>query len=90
MRAGKIVSGEEQVVLAIRHQEVRLVFITQDASENTKKKIIDKSTFYKVPYLFVDSRYDLGRAIGKEARVVVGIADKGFAKRMKELHVIDE
>lgn len=90
MRAGKIVSGEEQVVLAIRQQQVSLVFITEDASENTRKKITDKSTFYKVPYLFIGSRFDLGRAIGKEARVVVGVADKGFAKKMKELHVNDE
>jgi ribosomal protein L7Ae-like RNA K-turn-binding protein len=85
MRAGKLVTGEEGVVLAIRQNKVNLVFLAEDASPNTTKKITDKSIYYKVPVMTVESRYELGHAIGKAERVVVGISDKGFANKMKTL-----
>jgi ribosomal protein L7Ae-like RNA K-turn-binding protein len=86
MRAGMLVSGEEQVVLGIRQQKIRLVCLSEDASSNTKKKVTDKAAFYKVPMIIVDSRDELARAIGKDRRVVVGITDAGFAKKMQGLH----
>jgi len=86
MRAGKLIAGEEQVVAAIRQSKVHLVFISEDASQNTLKKVRDKSTYYKIPLLTVGSRDELGRAIGKEQRVVVGVSDQGFASKMMALH----
>jgi ribosomal protein L7Ae-like RNA K-turn-binding protein len=86
LRAGMLISGEEQVVLGIRNKKVRLVIISEDAAVNTSKKVIDKSNSYQVPLLYVESRYQLGRAIGKEARVVVGVTDKGFANKLKWIY----
>jgi ribosomal protein L7Ae-like RNA K-turn-binding protein len=84
-RARKITSGEELVVKEIQRNKVKLVLLSKDASANTEKKICDKCAFYKVPLRRVESRYELGQAIGKDARVVVGILDEGFAKKLNAL-----
>lgn len=83
MRAGKIISGEERVVLALQKQQVQLILLATDASQNTTKKIMDKAKTYRIPVLNMFNRQDLGRAIGKEARVVIGVTDKGFADELK-------
>lgn len=85
MRAGKIVSGEGAVLAAIRQGKVKAVLLAKDGSDNTRKKIQDKTTSYSVPMILVDSRSDLGQAIGKRDRVVVGITDSGFAKKLMSM-----
>lgn len=84
-RARKIVSGEELVVKEVRQQKVKLVLLSQDASNNTAKKVTDKCKSYHVPVVTVQDRYILGKAIGKDARVVVAVTDLGFATKLKTL-----
>jgi ribosomal protein L7Ae-like RNA K-turn-binding protein len=84
-RARKIISGEELTVKEIRNGKAKLVLLSLDASDNTTKKITDKCKTYQVPVKRVENRYILGSAIGKEARVVVGILDEGFAKKLLTL-----
>jgi ribosomal protein L7Ae-like RNA K-turn-binding protein len=79
-RAGKIVSGEELVLDAIRRGKAKLVLLSEDASPNTAKRIKDKSDFYNVPLLVALNRGQIGDAIGKAERVVIVITDAGFAK----------
>lgn len=82
-RAGKLVTGEELVIKEIQKKRVKLVLLAQDASQNTKKKIMDKSTYYNIPVRLVPDRYTLGKSIGKEARVVVAVTDKGFSEKLQ-------
>lgn len=84
-RARKIISGEELTVKEIRSGKAKLILISADASANTTKKITDKCHSYHVPYKVVEDRYLLGKAIGKEARVVVAVLDNGFAKKLVTL-----
>jgi ribosomal protein L7Ae-like RNA K-turn-binding protein len=84
-RAGKVISGEELVVKSIQKQNAKIVLLSKDASDNTKKKVTDKCHFYKIDLAWVEDRNVLGRAIGKEQRVVVAVNDQGFSKRLKEL-----
>ncbi|APH05218.1 YlxQ family RNA-binding protein [Bacillus weihaiensis] len=84
-RARKVISGEELVVKEIRQQRAKLVLLSQDASANTTKKVMDKCKFYQIPFILVEDRYTLGHAIGKDARVVVAINDAGFAAKLKTL-----
>ena len=81
-RARKIISGEELTIKEIRNGSAKLVLLSADASVNTTKKITDKCNFYEIPFKLVEDRYLLGQAIGKEARVVVAVLDKGFAKKL--------
>ena len=82
-RARKIVTGET-LIKKIRTNAIYLVIIASDASDNTKKKFIDKCTSYNVDYIVTSSREELSSAIGKNNRVALGIQDAGFAKSLKE------
>lgn len=82
MRAGKVVSGEEQVLAAIRSGAAYRVLISDDAAPNSRKKIANKCDFYDVPLTIAGSRQELGGAIGKAERVVIAVTDPGFAKAM--------
>lgn len=84
-RAGKLVTGEELVVKAVQKQRVNLVIVSEDASENTKKKLSDKCSHYGVPFYIRGDREAIGQAIGKAERVVIGIEDPGFAKKIKSI-----
>ena len=84
-RARKITSGEELTVKEIRSGNAKLILLSEDASQNTTKKITDKCRSYKVPLKQVPNREVLGKAIGKEQRVVVAVLDNGFAQKLLTL-----
>ena len=58
-RARKIVTGET-LIKKIRTNAIYLVIIASDASDNTKKKFIDKCTSYNVDYIVTSSREESG------------------------------
>ncbi len=82
-RAGKVVSGEEMVLEAVRSGKCKITILANDASDNTKKKFRDKCATYEVELLELTDRDQLGQAIGKETRVVIGIIDQGFANKIQ-------
>lgn len=84
MRAGKLITGEELTIADIRKQKAKIVFVANDASENTKKKVKDKSSYYEVPCFELFFEAEITQMIGKP-RKVFGIVDNGFAKKTKEL-----
>jgi ribosomal protein L7Ae-like RNA K-turn-binding protein len=79
MRAGKLVTGDEAVMKAVRSGEAKLVVLARDASENTGKKLADKCRSYGVPLVVGFNRQALGAAIGKQERVVLAVTDQRFA-----------
>jgi ribosomal protein L7Ae-like RNA K-turn-binding protein len=96
LRAGRLISGEELVLDSIKHGKAKFVLLSEDASENTRKRITDKCTYYKIPFQQVFTRSEIGEAIGKAERVVIAITDQGFAKLLRgglknsEVNSIDE
>lgn len=84
-RAGKLVSGEEIVRNSVRQGKVKLVVISEDASDNTKKRFINTAAFYKVPVQIWGEKAQLGSNIGKSERSVIGICDDGFTKSIISL-----
>lgn len=82
VRAGKVVSGEFAVENAIKEGKAFLVIVTEDASDNTKKKFVDKSAYYHVPIAVFGTKETLGHAIGKEMRASLAVTDKGFAENI--------
>ncbi len=85
MRAGQVVSGEEGVLAAVKNQKARLILIAEDASEGTKKKFTDKSSYRDIPHRILLEKEVLGHAIGKKTRAVIGILDPNFARKMLEM-----
>lgn len=88
MRAGKIKSGESVILTELKKQRLQLVLIANDASDNTKKTLVNKCQTYQIPYRIVSDRFALGDALGKASRVNIGITDQGFAKKL--MSMIDE
>lgn len=82
MRAGKLATGDEAVLKAIRSGEAKLIVMAEDASPNTLKKFRDKCKSYQTRLVEHGSRLELGAAIGKEERVLIAVLETGFARQM--------
>jgi len=83
-RAGALLAGTESVINGVRQQKVKFVLIDSQVSENTLKKVTDKCRYYHVPYIKLDEGLDLGLAIGKNNRKVVGIRNEEFVKALQK------
>lgn len=85
-RAGKCSLGEDAIIRDIRSGKAKLVLLANDIGYQTKKKLMDKCKYYKVPCIIVEEdREALSNAIGKSQRVAIAILDAGFAKKIKSL-----
>ncbi len=84
-KSGKITSGEGITLENLKNGRVRLVVLATDASLNTAKRIKDKSSYRNIQVVECLDRYEIGKAIGIDERVVVGITDKGFADSIKKI-----
>lgn len=85
MRAGKLIIGTEQVCLALpKRGRVRLILVSEGASEGTVNKVIRKCEYYRLPYRIVGiDGGTLGDWIGKSyAPMCIGVADEGFAAQI--------
>lgn len=78
-KAGKIQSGADRVIEAVRSLKAELLVLALDASAQSGKKFRDKASYYEVPIIEALSTEELSKCIGKENRVCVAIVDKGFA-----------
>ena len=83
-KAGRTKSGGFQTEQAVKTGTAFLVIVTEDASENTKKKFRNMCSFYEVPIYFYGDKDTLGHAMGKEFRASLAVLDEGFAKGMKK------
>ena len=93
MRAGKLLIGTELICKGMAKRGaggIRLVAISNSASDNTKKKLITKSEFYSIKAVIIDMDTDtLGALLGKSyAPAAVAVCDEGFAREI--LASVDE
>lgn len=84
MRAGKLVTGDEGVIKAIRSGQASVVIMAEDASANAKKKYRDKCQSYQVPLIECCSRDELGSSIGKAERVIIAVTDAGLSQLIQK------
>lgn len=85
MRARKCSLGEDTITKDIQRKRAKLVLIASDIGPQTKKKLIDKCTYYQVPFAIIDDKETLSQAIGKSQRVAIAILDAGFATKIRSL-----
>ncbi|SHE33338.1 MULTISPECIES: L7Ae/L30e/S12e/Gadd45 family ribosomal protein [Caloramator] len=87
-RSGNLTSGDDGVEIDIKKGKCKLLIISEDASENTKKKFISMAKNFGVPYLIFGEKENIGYYIGKSMRSVLSIKDNNFAeafiKKIKE------
>jgi len=86
-RAGKVVIGTEQICVSLSKRQAKLLIISNEASDNAKKKLVCKAEFYGVKVIIINVEMtELGRLLGKSyAPAAVAVTDEGFALRLGEL-----
>ncbi|MBQ1327061.1 MAG: ribosomal L7Ae/L30e/S12e/Gadd45 family protein [Eubacterium sp.] len=90
-KAGKVASGGFMTEEAIIKGKAYFVLITEDASDNTKKKFINKCDFYGIPYVVYGTQNIIGHMIGKGDRTCLAIVDEGFGKQfVKKFGIKDQ
>ncbi len=80
MKAGKVASGEFSTEKSVKSGKAWLVLVSEDASENTKKKFSNMCDFYEVPSYTFGTKERLGEVIGKGQRSSLAVTDENFAK----------
>lgn len=83
MRAGKLATGEDACVKAIRAGTAKLAILDGSASQNTRKALSDACAYRSVPLLITEEGR-FGDAIGKPGRKTGVTADEGFAKAIRK------
>ena len=88
-RARKVVSGEFSTERSVKSGKSCLVIVSEEASENTKKKFINMCDHYKVPIYLFGTKDELGHAMGKEMRASLAVVEEGLAKAIvKQMNMI--
>ena len=80
-KAGYIIDGQERVLSALKQYPKGVVFLANDAGENSRKKVKDKTKYYNI---LLDESYstdDLSKAIGKINRKVILLTNAKFIKQ---------
>ena len=83
-KAGKVRSGEFSTEKAVKSGKAGLVIVSEESSDNTKKKFTNMCTYYKLPIYLFGTKDELGHAMGQEFRASLSVEDAGFAKSMVE------
>ncbi len=84
-RASGCVWGSENCLEQIRSDRMKLLFLDEQASDNTKKRFTDACLFRQVPlFLFDSKQWDIARAIGRPKSKVIGILAETWKKPLYE------
>ena len=84
-KAGRITAGENLVLDKLDHGGFSLILIAENISNPSLKLVLDRLHGKMIPCWQFGSKEDLGRAVGKSPRTVLGINDKGLAGALLEM-----
>lgn len=84
MKAGKVAFGADSVEESIIKKKIKLVIISEDSSERTKKKFIDICEKYNIPIIIDGDIDSLSKTIGKSNKAILGIKDVNFAESIQK------
>lgn len=82
-RANKIVYGEKAYE-AIAHKDSHLLVISDEASDRTTEKLVNRANYYKKQYLVVDDE-TLNKSTGNQVRKYLVLNDRGFSKGILDI-----
>lgn len=83
-RARALCGGGYLTSETIKAGKAKLVIVACDASDRSKKDIINSCEYYKVPYVEFSDMQSLGKITGGGEKSVLAITDQNFAKALKE------
>lgn len=86
MKAGAYTLGSDMTKTASRSGKIKLILLSTDASENTKKLISNISKSKNIQVIEPYDMYELGFACGKPHLSVVGVKNEKIAEQIKNLY----
>lgn len=78
-RARKIAYGYDAVVELVKMNKAKLVIVTRDASDKTKKNIQFTCDKYNVELIIFGNKDKISHIIGKENKVIIALKDKNIS-----------
>ena len=81
-KAGALALGEELTERVVKSRKAYLVIVTQDAADNTLKKIETALFGSETPMIRFGNKENLGKVLGKELISVIGVTNKQFSDRI--------
>lgn len=85
LRASRLAVGEDMSREAVNAHKARLLLLSSDAGENTRRRFQNLRT-EKLPLLELEqSKAALGAALGRESCAVCAVTDLGLASRVAAL-----
>ena len=87
-RAGRLAIGTDMCCQSLRDGSARLCVVANDASQNTKKRVVGKCEFYNVRCIIPEiGKDELSHAIGKGNDIsAVAIVDDNFAVAIEGIY----
>lgn len=85
-KAGKLISGTDACIEGMKLGKIKLMLVSQEASEKTKKNLFYYCEKYHIPiHVIEESIEDLSKAIGKKNRAMIGIEDDNLSTEIKKV-----
>lgn len=78
MKAGRLLSGSEQIKTAVKDGKGILLILAEDSSERTKEEYIRLAKLSGITWRIFGEKEKLGHAVGKDIRAAILISDSGF------------
>ena len=82
-KAGKIKLGVDLSIICMQKNQAHLVLLAHDASESTKKKMRDKTSYYGIELIESYSSVQMSSSLGRDNIKVVTVIDAGFKTLIK-------
>ena len=84
-KAGKLAAGEAAVENFLKKENIVLMAMSDESSDNRKEYWTKQAEYANVDILTVEiSKLDLGWAIGNSPRGIIGIMDQGMAEAIRK------
>ena len=78
MKAGRLLSGSEQIKTAVKDGKGILLILAEDSSERTKEEYIRLAKLSGITWRIFGEKEKLGHAVGKGIRAAILISYSGF------------
>lgn len=78
-KAKKITSGDANVRALLKKNQIKLLVIADDLSEEAKNRWYRKAESFDVPCFSFSNKSTIGLAMGQSPRAIVGLLDDSFA-----------
>ena len=84
-RAGNLVAGNNACENALKMKKIKMLVISEEASEKTKKNYKFYAEKYNIPIIFIGSIEELSKVIGQKNKAIIGIKDINIVKGIQKL-----